>query len=46
MVTAPGTLKPSKPPHIGQNAAAVANDAAFIGAVDDVRVLNTALPCD
>ncbi len=46
MVTAPGTLKPSKPPHIGQNAATAGNDAAFIGAVDDVRVLNTALPCD
>lgn len=46
MVMATGTLKPSKPPHMGQNAATVGNDAAFIGAVDDVRVLNTALPCD
>lgn len=46
MVTAAGTLKAFTPPYIGQDAYYPTDPAAFIGSVDDIRVLNTALPCD
>lgn len=40
-----GTLKPNNPPFIGQDAL-LTDPAVFVGSIDDVRVLNTALPCD
>lgn len=49
MIDAPGTLKPFTAPYIGQIAFAPqdpGHPVAFVGTVDDVRVLNTALPCE
>ncbi len=43
---APGTLKPNNPPFIGQDAHSLVLPATFVGSIDDVRVLNTALPCN
>lgn len=41
-----GALKPNNPLFIGKDAAYTSVSASFIGSVDDVRVLNTALPCN
>lgn len=46
MDNAPGTLKPYTPPHIGHNGYDETDPAGLIGSVDDIRVLNTALPCE
>lgn len=46
MVMASGSLRPFSVPFVGQNAVLPENSAAFIGAIDDLRVFNTALPCD
>ena len=44
--TLAGTLKSTYPPYIGKNVRWTPTDASFIGQIDDVRVLNTALPCN
>ena len=46
MKTTPGTLKSTWQPFIGKNVRWTPTDASFIGQVDDVRVLNTALQCN
>lgn len=46
MKNASGTLKPTSTPYIGQYAYEPDQPATFIGSIDDVRVLNTALPCE
>ena len=46
MKTTAGTLKSTYAPFIGKNVRWTPSDASFIGSIDDVRVLNTALPCN
>ena len=46
MKTTAGTLKSTYPPFIGKNVRWTPSDASFIGSIDDVRVLNTALQCN
>lgn len=46
MDIAAGTLKPTTTPHIGHNGYDETDPAGLIGSVDDIRVLNTALPCE
>lgn len=46
MVAAPGALRPVVPPYIGQDADIPLGSSAFAGSIDDIRVLNTSLPCE